>query len=656
MTARHINRIGERDFWSAWKTSHPQLGQAVRLGLAGRKAAAYRALAEFHRHELAGELEHARREAANRNAAPPQRRQTWAKADDVRAGRINGWHSQVIDFGRHIDFNADFGESGQYGFHYLSWLSPLVDRFLLGGDGADLERVVDIVRQYYGQRNTIRRRIPHLDPVYYELGSWCKVSHLLPAYCAMVAAGHGQVDPKAVEAFAKLLLGFGRSLMDIQQTQGQPVAGLRGLRYRPGNWQIVGAEALFCLAAVFPQLREAPRWRQAGLEIMRAHLDRDFFADGGHFERCWSYGWMSLRGVLSLYETARRHGLLSAADDREFRQAIRRGFEWFRLSLTPTGVCPGNGDGDLFDGREILAAARPYLGRRADQPAGKSVLLGPSGYAVLRDGAAREGLYMNINFGPWGGGHTNDDLLDFNAWGLGGPLLEEVARFDSYDHPLNPFFRSPQAHNQVVIDDFDMDRRQAVGQDVVFKTGRGFDYFHAWHDAFKDRRTGIRARIARHVLFLHGLGWFVYDLIEPVTEMIFTVSSWLHAVRPFRLAGERQAVVTGRPSCAIAFADSPHLRRLEAGVDVAEADVTVPRLYPERHYLRARAWGPTGYRGPLRFAMMLLPLRSGPAKLELETAFSQPGQREEFLLTIAGRRWRIAFDRGKMQRLSPERG
>ncbi|NTV38000.1 MAG: hypothetical protein HGA82_02260, partial [Anaerolineales bacterium] len=77
----------------------------------------------------------------------------------------------------------------------------------------------------------------------------------------------------------------------------------------------------------------------------------------------------------------------------------------------------------------------------------------------MRTAETPDSPFMSINFGHWGGGHTHDDLLDFSIWRYGQPLIEEVGRFGSYDNPLDPFFRSEEAHNQIVLQNIPMNRR-----------------------------------------------------------------------------------------------------------------------------------------------------------------------------------------------------
>lgn len=625
-----IECISEPDFWSAWKAQPAALGEACRLGRAGRSEDAYLKLASVHRATTEIEWRSAIDEARQRNAGAKASRDTREKASNVMRGRITGWHSHVLDFGKRIDFNANFGQSGQYGFHYLGWFTPLIDRYILERDPKDLARIVEIVQQYYDQRLSIVRRIPRLHPVYYELGAWAKTKALLPAYLALIHTG--EPSSRTVEAFLKLFLGFGRSLMRLQDTG-----------YRAGNWQIVGAAGLFRQGATFPHLREAATWRRRALTIQKMHLDRDFFSDGCHKERCWSYGWMSLRGVLDAYETGLRNGLLTKRDSRTFLKVIRRAFAWFVDTVAPGDLLCAYGDGDLAQGAPVLEAGKEYVPDLEERKQARtSVCFRPSGYAVMRDNGSNDGRYLNVNFGPFGGWHTHSDLLDFNAWAFGQPIIEEVGRFDSYDQPLNPFFRSPEAHNQVVIEQHPMLRHETTGQGVRWFQSAAVDYFSAWHDAFRHPRSNQPvAKIHRHILFVRGAYWMIYDVVEPVDETIFTLSSYLHSTRRFKRTGPGSALVTGRVGAVIDFAFKEEIKRLETGADVTRDEVTAKRLFTERHFLRVRKWAPIGYRGNLRYAMVIYPFKGKkPSAVvkPIEMRGSEPGVAEAFeVRTPAGR-------------------
>lgn len=118
-----IENITEKDFWSSIRPS-PKLNMAIEAARSGDRERGYALLGQHHAGTLAVEAD-----AVSQNLDSFRRDKTAAvdlkrRADMVLRHEIQGWHSQVIKFGPRIDFNADFGQSGQYGFHYLGWLLP----------------------------------------------------------------------------------------------------------------------------------------------------------------------------------------------------------------------------------------------------------------------------------------------------------------------------------------------------------------------------------------------------------------------------------------------------------------------------------------------------------------------------------------------------
>ena len=143
----------------------------------------------------------------------------------------------------------------------------------------------------------------------------------------------------------------------------------------------------------------------------------------------------------------------------------------------------------------------------------------------------------------------------------------------------------------------------------------------------------------------------IYDVVEPIRETIFSVSSYLHSPRPFTVLDPGRARVRGRASCVVAFACSPELKRLETGVDVALSEVTTKRLYPERHFLRARTWAPNGYTGCLRLAMLIYPFGGKLPRVSVRAVALHgqvPGVAEAFEIVTPAGRDRVVFNRAKL--------
>jgi hypothetical protein len=630
-----IVNISEEDFWSSI-TPSKELQKAIEAGKAGQRDSAYRLLGDYHRLTLVVEANSYRERiaAASNDASSDQRRRE--AADSVLRRDINGWASQRIQFGPVIDFNANFGRSGQYGFHYLGWLRPVLDQYLASGETKYRDDFITVTKQYYDQRDKLVLRIAHLHPVYYELGAHAKTEIFIPAYA--VLAGEKTLDPEAREAMLKLLLGFGRSLFRLQT------------EYRPGNWQIVGAASLYHLGVSFPEFSEAESWRQKGLEVLKEHAEKDFFEDGGHGERCWGYGYMSLGAMAEFYRVATRHKRLDPAADTYWQSFLKRGYRWFAASTAPGNYQLNYGDGHITPAANIIKEALELFPELEKEPGllgidrSKSAILRPSGYAFTRTEDTPDAPFMSINFGHWGGGHTHQDLLDFSIWGYGQPLIEEVGRFGSYDNPLEPFFRSEEAHNQIVLENIPMNRREHRGQDILWLSTAEADFFSGWHEAYPN------VRVQRQIVFVKPDYWVVHDVIS-ATEYIFQASNTLHGVKPFQILDDSRARLEGEPSCLVIFAKPKELRRLTTQVDYSAKDFTgtdVYRMAAERHRLTGMKWRDVGDQRPITFATLFIPFRGGePPEIRitlLPVSGDATGQAEAYEVSWKARRDTLVFN------------
>jgi hypothetical protein len=632
---QRIVTISEQDFWSSFLPSK-ELEKAIAAGKAGERDLAYRLLGKYHSRTLAVEAKAYRDRVAVESKEPAAAQSRREAADSVLRRDINGWASQRIQFGPIIDFNANFGRSGQYGFHYLGWLRPVLAQYAAGGETKYRDDFTAVTKQYYDQRDKLVLRIAHLHPVYYELGAHAKTGIFLPAYALLV--GEKAFDTQAREAMLKLLLGFARSLYRMQT------------EYRPGNWQIVGAQSLYHIGVSFPEFVESESWRQRGLEFLRLHAEKDFFADGGHGERCWGYGHMSLGGIAEFFRAAMRHNSLKAADEAYWRSFLKKGYQWFAASTAPGNYQLNYGDGHIAPAANIIAEALDLFPELGKEPGllgidrSKSAILRPSGYAFMRHGDAADAPFMSINFGIWGGGHTHQDLLDFSIWRFGQPLVEEVGRFGSYDNPLDPFFRSEEAHNQIVLENIPMNRRENQGQEVLWLSTEAADFFSGWHEAYP------KVRVQRQIVFVKPDYWVVYDSVR-ADEYIFQVANILHGVKPFRILDESRARLEGEPSCLVIFAKPGELRRLTTQVDYAAKDFTGTAQYGfagERHRLTAMKWRDVGDQRPITFAALFIPFQGGDAPdIQLSpVALSgdSTGQAEAYAVTCKGRTDILVFN------------
>lgn len=581
------------------------LDNAIALGKSGDRERAYRCLAEYHRSSLIDEWLFQRNRILAQEEHDDPHRQT---AEALLCHRITTWHTTTVQFGEEIDWNYD--RTDKYGFHYLGWLTPGIKRFMETGNSEYRHFLIRTINSYYRSRNSLTHTIPHLHPVYYELGAWAKWNQLLPIYLELLHTG--DVPAETHEALMKLFLGFARSLYRLQ----------RG--YRGGNWQIVGCSGLLALARVFPEFSEKAAWERRAVKYLLAHVENDFYADGCHKERCWGYGFMSLHGLVSAWQVANRHGGLGRHEAPVLRR-IRQAFRWFAKTLGPNELKPEYGDCKLDNGSTILDAARPFfIGRDRYLGVDRSIsyLLKPSGYVVMRNGDAPGDAYLNISFGPFRGWHSHYDTLNLNFWARGEPLIEEMGRFGGYGEALSCLFRAPESHNVLTIDGMHFDNTDIEnrrGRDLVWYSTPRFDFFSAWHQAYRAHPLepqAIDACVRRTVLFIKDAGYaLVHDAAWEFAcsgegPNLSITQNW-HSPFPFQAVSPGMVRTIGHAACLLLFPRPEELRRVEPGIDFAGPEAPAEGDYPERYYLRARVWKNIDHRGASGIAILLYPF-SGP--------------------------------------------
>ncbi|GAA1719605.1 hypothetical protein GCM10009765_79950 [Fodinicola feengrottensis] len=328
---------------------------------------------------------------------------------------------------------AGLGRSVRYGFHYLRWLEPAVRAWARTGDESYARSFEDLFTSWYERRDGLVGEWPGLDLIWYSLGTWSRAAMLLPALDSLM--------PLSDECWGQVLatiVGGARWAYDEHDA------------FRHGNWQLVSATQLMHVGAVYPRLAEANQWVERGRARLVEHLEQDFSADGGHFERSPGYHHMCLTATTLAVAVDQRY-LHTGLGDHPKVVAMQ---EWLRELTTSAGWVPAPQDSGVVWNE-------PHRGE-------DSVLLAESGYAVLR---AHDDVRVVVNCGPYVQheleSHSHRAVLDFVMDGWGRPLLWEAGGPPDYDVPdYQSWFQSARGHNTVVVDGQDV----GADRDAVVET------------------------------------------------------------------------------------------------------------------------------------------------------------------------------------------
>ncbi|NEE02304.1 heparinase II/III family protein [Phytoactinopolyspora halotolerans] len=377
-----------------------------------------------------------------------------------------------------VDFlDSSRGRSGFYGFHYLYWMRPLLEAYALTGKADYAARYGELFSQWYDVRDDVAGDWPGLDVIWYSLGVWSR-SGLFNQAISLLSAEPAFTDEQWRRTM-KCLLGGARWAAEEHSA------------FRNGNWQLASVCELAHVASVYPEFGERDEWLGVARQRVEDHLELDFYADGGHYERSPSYHAMCLRAL---------HVAALSADGAQWplldHPRLRAAHDWLAEMAHPAGWVPHLQDSHIVRPAEMLLVGHhlygvpewktlverwmgeerivdrlDWLGPRPDgtdpvefffaapsaEPDGSSTLLRSSGYAILRQGWTAADLTTTVNLGPYVGHelepHSHHAALDFVASGWGEPLAWEAGGPPSYDDPgYYSWYQAGRGHNSVTLE------------------------------------------------------------------------------------------------------------------------------------------------------------------------------------------------------------
>jgi len=337
--------------------------------------------------------------------------------------------------------------------------------------------------------------------------------------------------------------------------------------YFSPNSHLTGeALGLFYVGVLFPEMREASRWRRLGARILVAQIDRQVLPDGVYFEQSTCYQRYTIEIYLHFLILASRNGIRIPD---QVAERVQQMLDFLLAVRGPDGSMPQIGDADggwllplteraPEDARSAFAVAAAFF-RRADYawaggatpeifwmlgPAGLDALgsLRPSppaghpsrlfpdgGYGVMRSGWDADAQHLILDAGPIGGppsaGHGHADLLSLQCSAFGEPFIVDPGTYCyTADPGWRDHFRSSAAHSTVTLDG--MDQAIPAGPFAWQRRPRArlrhwlstevLDFADSEHDAFRHLPDPVTHR--RRVLFVKPRFWVIVDDLDGSKE------------------------------------------------------------------------------------------------------------------------------------------
>jgi hypothetical protein len=338
--------------------------------------------------------------------------------------------------------------------------------------------------------------------------------------------------------------------------------------YFSPNTHLTGeALGLVYAGCVFPEFRDAERWRQVGAQILVEQIEKQVLPDGVYFEQSTCYQRYTLDIYLHFLALARWNDLPLP---RTVQASVGRMLDFLLAIRYPNGSLPQIGDADgghllmlgpraPNDPRDVFSTAAALLDRAdcAEAAGGLAPetvwLLGPAavtgfdrlvasrpssapsshfadgGYVVMRSGWDPRAHQLIFDVGPLGcpvsAGHGHADLLSIQCCVSGEPFLVDPGTYVYTAQPAwRDYFRGSAAHSTVMVDG----ACQAVPTGPFrwgtrptarlrcWRSTQEFDFADAFHEAYRRLADPVVHR--RRVLFVKPRYWVVVDDLDGATE------------------------------------------------------------------------------------------------------------------------------------------
>jgi len=325
--------------------------------------------------------------------------------------------------------------------------------------------------------------------------------------------------------------------------------------YSAGNHHTKGLVALFEIAVVFPEFKDAEAWQKQAIDGLMQHMNREINADGFQFERSIHYHKGDIENYLRVYQLAHLNGIeLPALYDEKFRKLFESLVQLAQPNRqlpvlqddTDSPYAEYNEMDDVMTVGAILfqdpvfgyfAADKvadnlywlfrkeqfDYLQKMAVEPPslGSSALL-QTGYYTMRNGWDINDCYMTVSAGlstekP---DHQHADMLGVVAYANGHEILPNYQV--KYNDPYFPIFKNSWVKNVALADSLPQGRhwKPNEGQSGFGKwtnlpqpkvqawiSGNDFDYFAGTHNGY----TAEGIRYWREIIFVKAGFWVIRD-------------------------------------------------------------------------------------------------------------------------------------------------
>ncbi len=231
------------------------------------------------------------------------------------------------------------------------------------------------------------------------------------------------------------------------------------------NWGLMEAEGMAFISIIFPEFKDAVKWRTEAFRRLNNEINLQVYPDGQQRELAMGYHLGCIDWFLRTYELAKLNGI-----EKTFPESYLKTIE--KMCEVPMKLCHPDGTnaqfGDAWAGRpgqhnrmftEWAEKFRRddflYLateGKQGRKPDATVFALKESGLYSMRSGWENKAICLVLKCGPDGGGHCQPDNGTFELSAGGRNLMPDAGSFIYSGDPENrAWFRQTKVHQTLTL-------------------------------------------------------------------------------------------------------------------------------------------------------------------------------------------------------------
>ena len=232
------------------------------------------------------------------------------------------------------------------------------------------------------------------------------------------------------------------------------------------NWGLMEAEGMAFIAIMFPEFKDAEKWKTEAIVRLNQEIDNQVYQDGHQRELAFGYhvgciGWFD-----RTLDLAHMNGIDDAFPD-SYRTKIEKMCEVPMKLGMPDGSNtqfgdswkgrPGANWGNLkqwatrYNRPDFLYVATE--GREGEKPEETAFAYKESGLYSMRSGWDKNAVCLVLKCGPDGGGHSQPDNGTFELYAGGRHLMPDSGCYIYSGDPENrKWFRQTKVHQTLTLD------------------------------------------------------------------------------------------------------------------------------------------------------------------------------------------------------------